>query len=111
MSYFLIFAAFGNAKTSRNDNSSRFGKYVNIHFDRAGHIQFAKIQQYLLETCRIVQQNTSELNYHVFYLMLNGLQDSERERLHLKGVDAYHYLVQVQYRDGATGIVRGGGGF
>lgn len=91
----VLDTAFGNAKTSRNDNSSRFGKYINIHFDRAGHIQYARIQQYLLEKSRIVQQNTNELNYHVFYLMLRGLSDKEKERLHLKDVSAYSYLVEV----------------
>lgn len=87
-----ILEAFGNAKTTRNDNSSRFGKYIDIHFDRSGVIQGAKVDHYLLEKSRIVTLNNGERNYHIFYIMLAGLSPREKTMLDLKDSASYHYL-------------------
>jgi len=67
----VSFLAFGNAKTVRNDNSSRFGKYIDVHFTTNGVIEGAKIEQYLLEKSRIVQQVCNHHYYQLFYLHLH----------------------------------------
>ncbi|XP_058458630.1 unconventional myosin-XV isoform X2 [Malaya genurostris] len=88
-----LLEAFGNAKTTRNDNSSRFGKYLEIFF-KSGAIIGAKITQYLLEKSRIVTQAPGERNYHVFYELLGGLSETDRTKYGLLDVDKYFYLNQ-----------------
>lgn len=88
-----IMEAFGNAKTTRNDNSSRFGKYLEIRFDDHLDISGARIRTYLLERSRIVFHPDSERNYHIFYQLLSGLPQDKLEQLGLSGgIKGFHYV-------------------
>ncbi|KAK0137915.1 Unconventional myosin-VIIa [Merluccius polli] len=87
-----ILEAFGNAKTIRNDNSSRFGKYIDINFNMEGAIEGARIDQYLLEKSRVCRQAPEERNYHIFYYMLLGMTPQQKSKLSLGNADDYNYL-------------------
>ncbi|KAH6891993.1 P-loop containing nucleoside triphosphate hydrolase protein [Thelonectria olida] len=89
-----IMEAFGNAKTTRNDNSSRFGKYIEIMFDDKTNIIGAKIRTYLLERSRLVFQPLKERNYHIFYQLVAGASDKERQELSILPIEQYEYLNQ-----------------
>lgn len=89
-----IMEAFGNAKTTRNDNSSRFGKYIEIMFDKGTNIIGAKIRTYLLERSRLVFQPLKERNYHIFYQLVAGVSDKERQELGLLPIEQFEYLNQ-----------------
>ncbi|GAA5892933.1 hypothetical protein JCM6882_006898 [Rhodosporidiobolus microsporus] len=89
-----IMEAFGNAKTTRNDNSSRFGKYIEILFDDSQTIVGARIRTYLLERSRLVYQPETERNYHIFYQLLAGAPSSERKTLGIDSAAAFTYLNQ-----------------
>lgn len=89
-----IMEAFGNAKTTRNDNSSRFGKYIEILFDKDQNIVGAKIRTYLLERSRLVYQPETERNYHIFYQLIAGTPQAERKQLGLDSISKFHYLNQ-----------------
>jgi len=75
-----ILEAFGNAKTLRNDNSSRFGKFIELGFNRAGVLQGAKVQTYLLEKVRIGYHASGERNYHIFYQLLRGATEEQHHK-------------------------------
>uniref|UniRef100_A0A6Q2XMF1 Myosin VIIBb n=1 Tax=Esox lucius TaxID=8010 RepID=A0A6Q2XMF1_ESOLU len=87
-----ILEAFGNAKTIRNDNSSRFGKYVEIFFNKDGVIEGARLEQYLLEKSRVCHQAKEERNYHIFYCMLAGITTDQKKTLCLGDASEFSYL-------------------
>lgn len=88
-----ILEAFGNAQTVRNNNSSRFGKFIKIEFNSIGKISGAHIDWYLLEKSRVVKQSKQERNYHIFYQLLAGLSEKELDLLGLKKSPSnYNYL-------------------
>ncbi|XP_054644352.1 unconventional myosin-X isoform X1 [Dunckerocampus dactyliophorus] len=90
-----IMEAFGNAKTVYNNNSSRFGKFIQLHFSQNGNIQGGCIIDYLLEKNRVVRQNPGERNYHIFYVLLAGADKDRRDMYLLSdGPESYHYLSQ-----------------
>ncbi|NP_001288468.1 myosin-6-like [Zea mays] len=88
-----VLEAFGNAKTVRNNNSSRFGKFVEIQFDKNGKISGAAIRTYLLERSRVCQISDPERNYHCFYMLCNAPAE-DRERYKLGDAASFHYLNQ-----------------
>ncbi|KAG2256591.1 hypothetical protein Bca52824_075885 [Brassica carinata] len=88
-----VLEAFGNAKTVRNNNSSRFGKFVEIQFDKQGRISGAAIRTYLLERSRVCQISDPERNYHCFYLLCAAPQE-EIEKYKLGHPKTFHYLNQ-----------------
>uniref|UniRef100_A0A3Q1B715 Myosin VIIBb n=1 Tax=Amphiprion ocellaris TaxID=80972 RepID=A0A3Q1B715_AMPOC len=89
-----ILEAFGNAKTIRNDNSSRFGKYLEIFFNKDGVIEGARVEQYLLEKSRVCHQALEERNYHIFYCMLAGITAEEKKNLSLGNAKEYKFLTK-----------------
>ena len=91
-----VLEAFGNAKTLRNDNSSRFGKWVELAFDRQGRVNGALIRTYLLEKTRVVRAEAGERNYHAFYQHIVSKANSQTR----KQSEACPYLT----RSGVTKI-------
>ncbi|XP_036426514.1 myosin-9a [Colossoma macropomum] len=87
-----ILEAFGNAKTVKNDNSSRFGKFIRINFDVNGYIVGANIETYLLEKSRAIRQAKEERTFHIFYYLLIGAGDKLRSELCLEDFSKYRFL-------------------
>uniref|UniRef100_A0A8B9LA13 Unconventional myosin-VI n=1 Tax=Astyanax mexicanus TaxID=7994 RepID=A0A8B9LA13_ASTMX len=87
-----LLEAFGNAKTVRNNNSSRFGKFVEIHFNTKNAVVGGFVSHYLLEKSRICRQSQEERNYHIFYRLCAGASEDIREQFHLTSPDSFRYL-------------------
>ncbi|GAB5354935.1 hypothetical protein AAMO2058_000162200 [Amorphochlora amoebiformis] len=87
-----LLEAYGNAKTVRNNNSSRFGKYVEIFFTGYGRICGASTTNYLLEKSRVVSCGEDERNYHIFFQMCRGMDDDQKKTLHLSDPKDFKYL-------------------
>ncbi|KAK6492680.1 myosin-IIIb-like isoform X1 [Huso huso] len=86
-----LLEAFGNAQTVMNDNSSRFGKYIQLRFQNSS-VKSAKINEYLLEKSRVVHQDEGERNFHIFYCMLAGISAEDKEMYGLLDPDLYRYI-------------------
>ena len=88
-----LLEAFGNARTRINENSSRFGKYLELYFEQDGTVVGAKFKEYLLEKSRIVYQNSFESTFHIFYLMFAGLTQNEKQKYSLlKTPEQYRFM-------------------
>ncbi|MEE6476456.1 hypothetical protein FKM82_011082 [Ascaphus truei] len=87
-----LLEAFGNAKTVRNNNSSRFGKFVEIHFNEKNSVVGGFVSHYLLEKSRICVQGQDERNYHIFYRLCAGAPEDIRQKLFLSSPDSFRYL-------------------
>lgn len=96
--------AFGNARTVRNDNSSRFGKYIKLYFDAKSNLRGAALETFLLETTRVVKHSALERNFHVFYMLCasNGYYDTHA--LHIQSPADYFYLNQGECYDRRDGV-------
>jgi myosin heavy subunit len=99
-----ILEAFGNAQTSRNPNSSRFGKWMVLNFDRHNVIQSSHIVSYLLEKSRVTQRDAKERNYHIFYQLLQGLTDERLDEYELSRFSLDYRLLVADQENGENAI-------
>uniref|UniRef100_A0A673BIN0 Myosin IXB n=1 Tax=Sphaeramia orbicularis TaxID=375764 RepID=A0A673BIN0_9TELE len=91
-----VLEAFGNAKTAHNNNSSRFGKFIQVNYLESGVVRGAVVEKYLLEKSRLVSREKNERNYHVFYYLLLGASEEERKEFKLLPPEDYFYLKQEE---------------
>ena len=96
ISNFLL-ESFGNAKTARNNNSSRFGKFIEIYFSDKGEILYSHIVGYLLEKSRITKMPKTDRNYHIFYQFVLGSNEEEKKKYEILDSKCYNYLNNVEY--------------
>lgn len=96
-----ILESFGNAKTLRNNNSSRFGKFIELKFDSHGILIGGHVRTYMLEKVRVVSQQIGERNYHIFYMMAEGGTEQEKHRWGIwnSSLNSFHYLNHVNILD------------
>lgn len=87
-----LLEAFGNAKTGMNNNSSRFGKFISIRFNKEGSIKGAVMTDYILEKSRVCKQGENEQNFHIFYLFFSGMTSSSRSLYEVSNPDQYRYI-------------------
>uniref|UniRef100_A0A4W5N915 Myosin IXB n=1 Tax=Hucho hucho TaxID=62062 RepID=A0A4W5N915_9TELE len=93
-----VLEAFGNAKTAHNNNSSRFGKFIQVNYLESGVVRGAIVEKYLLEKSRLVSREKNERNYHVFYYLLVGASEEERKEFKLLQPEDYLYLKQQNFK-------------
>ncbi|XP_053285841.1 unconventional myosin-IXb isoform X4 [Pleuronectes platessa] len=93
-----VLEAFGNAKTAHNNNSSRFGKFIQVNYLESGVVRGAVVEKYLLEKSRLVSREKNERNYHVFYYLLLGASEEERKEFKLLPPEEYFYLKQQNFK-------------
>uniref|UniRef100_A0A8C1FH24 Unconventional myosin-IXb n=1 Tax=Cyprinus carpio carpio TaxID=630221 RepID=A0A8C1FH24_CYPCA len=92
-----VLEAFGNAKTAHNNNSSRFGKFIQVNYLESGVVRGAVVEKYLLEKSRLVSREKNERNYHVFYYLLVGASEDEQREFRLLQPEEYFYLKQENF--------------
>ncbi|KAF8820611.1 myosin K, partial [Cardiosporidium cionae] len=93
-----LMEAFGNAKTIRNSNSSRFGKLLKLHFDESGQLSWASLQTYLLAKSRVVNAPPDERNYHIFYSLLEDATPEERKAYYLTEINDFRYIRSSEWK-------------
>ncbi|XP_028301139.1 unconventional myosin-IXb isoform X3 [Gouania willdenowi] len=93
-----VLEAFGNAKTAHNNNSSRFGKFIQVNYLESGVVRGAVVEKYLLEKSRLVSREKNERNYHVFYYLLLGASEEDRKEFKLLPPEEYFYLKQQNFK-------------